>query len=163
MAPATVVPSAHCCVGAPQRLSVIVLVARIQRAESVYFMQTLFSAANLQRFSPRYQLCIVELDKALVLFIRSPAIVCFIAHPASTPVSTCSRRRSDVNSKPRDTFAVCLSLQPSQAKRRLPEPEDPADKSDCDTDPRQRRARERRRCAHAWHTSPFDLMAIPRM
>lgn len=78
MAPATVVSSVHCCAGAPQRFgrpSVIILMAHIQRAESVHFMQTLFSPGNLfKAFHLGISICMAGLNKAVVLFIHSEAI-----------------------------------------------------------------------------------------
>lgn len=173
MAPSTVVSSAHCCAGAPQRLSAERYYSHgtyPAGGECVLYADIVFARQSFLRFSPRYWLCIVGSTKLLVyLSTRRQSV--FYHSSDLNPASTSSRRLSDAHPTPRDKFLwtfffkseVRFHLWPFETKRRLPEPAEPADKSDCDTDPRQRRIRETGRGAHAWHTSPFDLMAIPRM
>lgn len=173
MAPATVVSSAHCCAGARRRLSreryyshgtypaaggECVLYA------DIVFHRPIFSASRLGISSALW----ARQSLLFYLSARRPSLFNHSSH--FSPASTCSRRWSDANSTPCDAFALFFIFREFasvygdlKTKRRLPEAEDPAVKSDCDTDPRQRRIRKTRRGAHAWHTSPFDLMAIPRM
>lgn len=129
-------------------------------------MQTLFSPANLFNAFRLGISFALWAQQSCWFYLSTQRQSVFYHSSDLKTASTSTRRLSDARPRYifRDFFkSTFVSVWPFETKRRLPEPADPAEKSDCDTDPRQRRIRETGRGAHAWHTSPFDLMAIPRM